>query len=144
MNLRIDKSVFKNIAKGECTVKVKFKNGEASCEVHNGNKITFYMYGITLTATEGMTWGDWLVSHGSPSGNNYILHSTDFTDQAVYFNWTNTTDPGFNIGSLDYDTYNYVYKHGTDEQQYFNTVIIDGATYSRTMGGMGGNEPTDE
>lgn len=142
MNLRIDKSVFKNIAKGNCTVKVKFKNGEAHCEVHNGTPITFYMYGITLTATEGMTWEDWLASWGTASGNNYVLHNTDHADQAVYFNWNNTTDPGFNIGVPGYNTNNYVYKHGTTEQQYFTTVITDGATYSRTNSGAA--EPTDE
>ena len=126
MILKIDKDYFKNFANGEHKLKVCFKDGHVEGTFEVKNKISFSILGTTFTATEGMTWGEWIASFGvGMSGNDIVWVSTTeqlYIDTRYDSNW----NQGFPIGSEEEALYD-----SDDVRQTLYTPIIAGASYGR-------------
>lgn len=130
MILKIDKDYFKKLTTGEHTLKINFKDGYAEGNFTVGNKITFTILGTEFTATDGMTWGDWIESYGIGTSGNYILWvkpitNTLYIDHRYHASW----DQGLGLGAeedLFYDS--------NDVPQTLNTPIINKGSYGRSSG----------
>ena len=110
MQLVIDKKAFTNLSDGEHSLRVDFKDGYSVGKFYKGKPITFTIMGVACTATEGMTWRDWLISGASVSGNKYIMRDTgvgylyvNHLSNDVYgdlFKGFSTTQASYNIPEL--------------------------------------------
>lgn len=127
MILKINKDYFKNLANGEHSLKVRFKDGHAEGTFEVKNKISFSILGTTFTATAGMTWADWIMSFGiGVSGNNIVWVSPDnqlYIDTRYDSNWSQ----GLSIGAEEDALYD-----SSDVRQTLNTQIVNGAAYGRS------------
>lgn len=127
MILKINKDYFKNLANGEHSLKVRFKDGHAEGTFEVKNKISFSILGTAFTATAGMTWGDWIKSFGiGVSGNNIVWVSPDnqlYIDTRYDSNWSQ----GLSIGAEEDALYD-----SSDVRQTLNTQIVNGAAYGRS------------
>lgn len=135
MRIIIKKDAFKNLATGSYDCKVKFKDGEATGVITVVNKITFTITGLnssaTFTASEGMTWTDWIRSYGISHGyNNIVGLVSKGTSIPVYLDstytaWKNDFPSSYNIG----DDEMLLYEDGRTPQ-FATTVLKNGASYS--------------
>ena len=127
MILKINKDYFKNLANGDHSLKVRFKDGHAEGTFEVKNKISFSILGTTFTATAGMTWGDWIMSFCiGASGNNIVWVSPAnqlYIDTRYDPNWSQ----GLSIGAEEDALYD-----SNDVRQTLNTPIVNGADYGRS------------
>ena len=136
MVLKIDKKYFENLAIGEHTLKVNFKDGFAEGTFEVKDKITFSILGVPCEATVGMSWYDWFCSSGSTSGNSYIM--TAPSDNKLYINHkAGQFDHVSGIASLDKTVAPYIFQEltlheeGSATQQGLFDQIKNGAKYGR-------------
>jgi hypothetical protein len=127
MVLKINKDYFKNLAAGEHSLKVHFKDGYAEGTFEVKNKITFTILDTAFTATEGMTWDDWLMSFcESHYGNGIVWVSNErqlYIDTRYEPSWSQGMSLGVEEDAL-YDS--------NDIRQTLSTAIVNGATYGRS------------
>jgi hypothetical protein len=130
MILKINKNYFKNLANGEHNLKVYFKDGHAEGTFEVKNKISFSILGTTFTATEGMTWVDWIISCGVSNVDNSIVSIVN-NKIHLYPNykpeWNNSSAP--NVSDIE----NALYQNG-ETLQYANSIIVNGGVYGREDG----------
>jgi hypothetical protein len=90
MIIQIDKSAFRNLPNGKHSLKLNFNDGYSMGEFEIKNKISFTIMGETFTATEGMTWADWIVSCGQGStGNTFVNIGLD--NSTIYIDYLHFT-----------------------------------------------------
>ena len=117
----INKDYFKNLSKGNHTIKVKFKDGYAEGTFKVDDKITFYIneeLQAPFTATSGQTWADWIKSFDvGVSGNGIVWVGFDNTSiyidprcsdfEDYYYNYRNKLGDA-NLRLYDCDNFDYV------------------------------------
>ena len=130
MIIKINKDYFKKLSLGVHSIRVNFTDGYAEGTFEVGNKISFTIIDTVFTATEGMTWGDWIASYGEGTSGNGIL-------------WVSPIDRGSEL-YLDCRDHNQWYNGfslGADEDAFFDsndirqtlvTPIVNGMTYGRS------------
>ncbi len=127
MILKINKNYFKNLANGEHNLKVRFKDGHAEGIFEVKNKILFSILGTTFTATEGMTWGDWIQSFGIGASGNNIVWVSPATQLYIDTRYDSNWGQGLPIGAEEDALYD-----SNDMRQTLNTPIVNGVSYGRS------------
>lgn len=127
MILKIKKDCFKNLDNGIHNLKLHFKDGYADSEFEVKNKISFIIMDTAFTATEGMTWGDWIMSYNIGTSGNNILWVAPYTND-LYLDCRDfpTWSQGLPIGSAEDEFFD-----SKDVRQTLNTPIVNGGVYGR-------------
>lgn len=134
MILQVDKKCFQNLAKGEHNIKIGFTDGEAEGSFRVEDSITFYIHSdeqIPFTATNGMTWGDWIKSFGAGSSGNYIIW-VGFDNNTLYIDPRCNLQEFKDVGYTNYDLGESSLRlknMNTEEYQTINNLIIPNAIY---------------
>ena len=127
MILKINKNYFKNLANGEHKLKVCFKDGHVEGAFEVKDKISFSILETTFTATEGMTWGDWIKSFGVGASGNDIIWVSIAEQLYIDIRYDSNWDQGYPIGSEEDALYD-----SNDVRQTLDTPIVNGAAYGRS------------
>lgn len=128
MILELNKNCFKGLEVGTHTLRVRFKDGHAESNFEVKNKISFTIIDTVFTATEGMTWGDWIMSYNIGTSGNHILWVSPtanelYLDCRDYPNWSQ----GLPLGSAEDEFYD-----SNDVRQTLDTPIVNNAIYGRS------------
>jgi hypothetical protein len=129
MILHINKNAFNNLSNGTYPIKVKFIDGYAEGDVEVKNKITFTILGKTFMATEGMTWGQWILSYNQGVSGNGIVWVSVSNDLYIDCRHDSNWSQGSPLGAPEDELYN-----SADVRQTLNTPIVAGMSYGRSSG----------
>jgi hypothetical protein len=127
MVLKINKDYFKNLATGEHSLKVHFKDGYAEGTFEVKNKITFTILDTVFTATASMTWADWIKSFSIGASGNGIIWVSPAEQLYIDTKYDSNWNQGLPLGSEEDALYDI-----NDVRQTLNTPIVNGATYGRS------------
>ena len=130
MALKIKKECFKDLDLGIHNIKLRFNDGYAEGTFEVKDKITFTIFGTTFSATEDMTWGDWIVSYGIGAGSNGIVAVVQHQSKHQIHFYPDYQ--GWGSGKVT-DIENALYKDG-EVLQYLDSVIVNGGVYGREEG----------